>query len=264
MNKKQSKKIIATELDGTLLDINKKCSEETQIYLQKLKQEENVIATGRILNSAIRVTEGATFANYIIADAGGMIYDMTNKKEIQKVNISRKNIKKICSFYDDNFKYINLCDTKFCHRYTNDYYEDSEHVIEDKKQFLDECENIIHISVTLKDDTHIENLIEKMEKEIDDLDFKIMQDSFAKDRWIEISQKDVSKYKAIETIANIENIKNEDIIAFGDGLNDIEMIQKCGIGVAMGNSLEEVKNVADYTTLSHNENGIVYFLDKVF
>ena len=62
----------------------------------------------------------------------------------------------------------------------------------------------------------------------------------------------------------IEGIENKDIIAFGDSLNDIDMIKNCGIGVAMGNSLERIKEIANYTTISHNENGVVEFLEKIY
>ena len=74
-------KMIVTDLDGTLLDTNKKCSSRTKEYLQKLKNEGKiiVIATGRVLKSAIEVTDGAVFADYIISNSGGMIYDLKNK-----------------------------------------------------------------------------------------------------------------------------------------------------------------------------------------
>ena len=48
-------------------------------------------------------------------------------------------------------------------------------------------------------------------------------------------------WKKISSTINTENIENKDIIAFGDGLNDIDMIEKCGVGVAMKNALPEVK-----------------------
>ena len=62
----------------------------------------------------------------------------------------------------------------------------------------------------------------------------------------------------------IENgIKNENIIAFGDGLNDIDMIEKCGIGVAMKNALIDVKEKANFITDKTNlEDGIIDFLQK--
>ena len=45
-------------------------------------------------------------------------------------------------------------------------------------------------------------------------------------------------------------------------MNDIEMIEKSGIGVAMGNALSDIKQIADFTTLSNNEEGIKYFLQQ--
>ena len=51
-------------------------------------------------------------------------------------------------------------------------------------------------------------------------------------------------------------------IAFGDGRNDIDMIKNVGIGVAMGNALDIVKDVSKYITISHNEDGVIYFLKK--
>ncbi len=57
-------------------------------------------------------------------------------------------------------------------------------------------------------------------------------------------------------------IDNKDIIAFGDGLNDQEMLEKCGIGVAMGNALQQVKTNAKYIALSNDEDGVITFLKE--
>ena len=90
-----------------------------------------------------------------------------------------------------------------------------------------------------------------------------MQDSFKDVKWLEVSQKGVEKYNGISKIAQIENIENKNIIAFGDGLNDIDMLKKCGVGVAMKNALPEVKDVSKYIAKKTNiENGIVEFLKE--
>ena len=95
-----------------------------------------------------------------------------------------------------------------------------------------------------------------------ELELLVMQDSFGTEKCLEIFSKGVSKYNAIKEIMNIENISNENVIAFGDGLNDVDMIRLSGIGVAMGNALGDVKKVSDYITISHNEDGVVYFLKE--
>ena len=74
----KDKKMIVVDLDGTLLNINKECSNKTKKYLKRLKDLGYiiVIATGRVLRSAVVVTGGAEFANYIVASSGSVIYDM--------------------------------------------------------------------------------------------------------------------------------------------------------------------------------------------
>jgi len=100
-------------------------------------------------------------------------------------------------------------------------------------------------------------------KKYPELDIKIMQDSFDDVQWLELFNKGVEKYSGINKVAQMENIKNENIIAFGDGLNDIDMIEKCGIGVAMKNALIDVKEKANFITDKTNlEDGIIDFLQK--
>ena len=65
-----------------------------------------------------------------------------------------------------------------------------------------------------------------------------------------------SKASGIESILRHFGIKKEECIAFGDGGNDIEMLEYCGIGVAMGNALDGVKAVADHITDTVDNDGI--------
>ena len=69
-----------------------------------------------------------------------------------------------------------------------------------------------------------------------------------------------SKASGIESILRHFGIKKEECIAFGDGGNDIEMLEYCGIGVAMGNADDSVKAHADYVTTSVDEEGIEHAL----
>ena len=61
----------------------------------------------------------------------------------------------------------------------------------------------------------------------------VMKDSFSDYRWLEILEKEVDKWNAVNNLANMLEIKNEDIICFGDASNDLEMIKNAGVGVAM-------------------------------
>ena len=257
-----NKKMIVVDLDGTLLNINGGVSRNTKRYLKRLKDMGYiiVIATGRVLGDAVKITDGAMFANYIINNSGGLIYDMDLKKIIMKKEISKDDTRRICSFYNEEIDYITICDLFNYNRYKFDGKMDLffDREIKDMDKFIDNCYDIMHMIIKFKNN----NLVDKYYKLFDNSEVRVlvMQDSFSDRKWIEVFRYGTSKYDAIKIICNREGISNDDVISFGDGRNDIDMIKNSGIGVAMGNALSDVKEVSDYVTISHNDDGVVYFL----
>jgi hypothetical protein len=81
-------------------------------------------------------------------------------------------------------------------------------------------------------------------------------------REIIISHREANKAAATGRIASRMNIRPESIVAFGDDIGDIGMLGFCGIGVAMGNSMEELKKKADYVTEDNDNDGIAVWLEK--
>ena len=69
--------------------------------------------------------------------------------------------------------------------------------------------------------------------------------------------KDVDKSKSIERLADMLGISMSQVIAVGDSYNDLSMIKSAGLGVAMGNAVELVKDNADYITADNDHDGIV-------
>ena len=255
------KKLIALDLDGTLLNSDGIVSNATKTHLQKLKEQGHIVtvATGRILNSALVGTDGAEFTNYIVSDAGAAVYknDETKKewKEVYAHTLSKEIVKNIASYYDnDKFTAINICDRNNIHHYDQTI---------DIKEFLENITEIIHLSISFINNKFVEEYLKIFTEKFPMLKVEIMQDSFGEVKWLEIAKKGVEKYKGITEIAKLEGIANENIIAFGDGLNDVEMLKKCGVGVAMKNALPKVKEQADYiTSRTNNENGVVEFLKE--
>ena len=72
-----------------------------------------------------------------------------------------------------------------------------------------------------------------------------------------------SKLDAILHLTQKLDISLKDVLVFGDDINDIEMIQNCGVGVAMANALDLVKDVADRITASNDEDGVAVILEEV-
>lgn len=80
--------------------------------------------------------------------------------------------------------------------------------------------------------------------------------------WYKFTKKDVTKENAIERIADACGFGVEYIIAFGDDFADIGMLELCGLGVAMGNAIDEVKSRADLVIGSNDEDGIAVFIEE--
>ena len=80
--------------------------------------------------------------------------------------------------------------------------------------------------------------------------------------YTEITNKNVNKWTAIEYLLEIENIKPEEVMAIGDNVNDKEMIENSGLGVVMGNSSENMKNLANIIVADNNSDGIAEAVEK--
>ncbi|MDG6832999.1 Cof-type HAD-IIB family hydrolase [Glaesserella parasuis] len=95
----------------------------------------------------------------------------------------------------------------------------------------------------------------------------ILEDDLKEVRWhkysVDLLNKNNSKARGIEDVLNHFGFGIENAMAFGDGLNDLEMIATVGFGVAMGNAEDELKAVADYVTLPIEQDGILVALEKL-
>ena len=77
----------------------------------------------------------------------------------------------------------------------------------------------------------------------------------------EITMKGINKSYGMRKDLELHGLSREDTIAFGDGPNDLDMIEYAGIGVAMGNARQELKDIADYVTKDISDNGIKYAME---
>ena len=80
--------------------------------------------------------------------------------------------------------------------------------------------------------------------------------------FIEVYKKNNDKYQSLVRVANEYNIKKDEIMGFGDSLNDYPLVKNAEIGIAMANSVEEVKKVASFVTLDNDHYGVTIALEK--
>lgn len=258
--------MIVLDLDGTLLNSERKVSEKSKNYLKKLKEMGYIItiATGRIYEPTKYALDGFDCVNYIITDAGASCYNIHDGHTIFNYPIKLETAKKFKKIFNDNCVYIDICDKHTIYKYS-DINEDNYYIdtTKDWHYIFNNCKEISHISVSMKTNEQVIQLSNKLKENIPELDINIMQDSFSNRKWIEVITKGCTKYKAIVELANYLNIKNKEIIAFGDGLNDIDMLINCGIGVALNNALPVVKENANFVTIyDHNHDGVIEFLKE--
>jgi Cof subfamily protein (haloacid dehalogenase superfamily) len=86
--------------------------------------------------------------------------------------------------------------------------------------------------------------------------------SISRDGLAMIMHREAMKSKAINALAKYWEIPTSSIVAFGDDLNDLDLLQHCGVGIAIGNALDEAKNVADYTCDTNDHDGLAIWLDE--
>ena len=86
----------------------------------------------------------------------------------------------------------------------------------------------------------------------------------SKDEYLEITNPAATKAKAIQFMERHLGISAEQVIAFGDNFNDLDMLQYAGLSVAMGNAPDAIKQAAKEVTATNNEDGIAFVLNRVF
>jgi len=116
----------------------------------------------------------------------------------------------------------------------------------------------IKILAIIKDDIQVEG----MEQVLKNTYGSSLNITRSKPYFLEIMNCKANKAIALQVIAQHYNIDRSEVLAIGDSYNDLEMIQWAGIGVAMGNARKQVKEVADFVTLTNEEEGVAEALYK--
>ncbi len=259
-------KIIALDIDGTLLSSEYKILESTIAAIEYVKRKgiEVVLCSGRSLIEMKSLINNFPYVNYVVCGNGSSVYEVASEKCLFANTIDYNIIleaKKIISDIDHMFEYYN--EGKI-------YAEQQSHArlvefgLEKFIKFLDETRVIVdNISDNISSDkkniekaninfatkSDQQNAFEKL-KYLDAL----MTSSFHNN--IEITSKEVHKLSGLQFLSKHLNIPLSDMMAIGDSGNDLEMVAGVGYGIAMGNANENIKSVAKHITTSNDEDGI--------
>lgn len=256
-------KMIVSDFDGTLVDFEDHISPSTVAIIDKLRNYgyQFVVSTGRCLKSISYYNGDYKFIDYIASCNGAYIYDAIREKCIYKKNILISNVKKIINQYKDSH-IIYVIDHNMWHLLSEkSAYEEEFDVVkeEDYLTFLNQNKTNIY-----KMEIYFETIEEakKEVKEIQNMKLKVNTNLQTNhDRYmIEVTHQDVNKLEGIKKILRQEKLKLENVISFGDGYNDIELIKNSGIGIVPENAVDEIKEVADFITFDYNHRGVEHYL----
>ncbi|MBJ8053448.1 HAD family hydrolase [Bacillus cereus] len=238
------KKIIISDLDGTLLRSDKTISEKSINILRECKNngDELIFATARPPRAINQYIPNVLKNEIIICYNGALVLKGNNILEI--IEIAKKyNLHQICLEINDKL-YSNFDVT--------DYFGDVP------------CEVIDIRGLNFKNASKVivctnGSINKEFTKELPDECKAVITDNGT---LCQIMHADVSKWNSIQHVLQYLNRDVSEVIAFGDDYNDMEMIEKCGIGVAMSNAVEELKSVAKFIAKSNDEDGVATFLES--
>ena len=257
-------KVIAMDFDGTLLTSDKIITNKTKECLLKYKNKSYKIigVTARNLLSVKDIIDVSLF-DYIILNNGSDIYYVSEDKTINVGNISHNVAKKIYLLCKDKSCQIDFC-TPYKYLIKKDEKGDERSFIKYIDDFSDVNESISRMNVVFKESKDLEEYKILIEKSFDNLNVVRMIDTDLLNSliWLTINPKNVNKLSSLIKICNDLKCTIDEVIFFGDGENDLVLIENAGIGVAMENAVDIVKEKAPYITLSNDNDGIRVFLEN--
>lgn len=278
-------KLIAIDLDGTLLNSYGEISEENKkaIHYALSKGIEVILASGRDPQTMKKISLDLGIENYLIAGNGASVYDIRQEKNIYEKYIKREKALKIIKMCKQNSIFFNLYTdkgiiTESLNHNVKVFNSENSHkaiqkqtnieVVKDIYQYTKEMNlNILKIIICDESKIVFNHIIQKLKRivGIEVLDVEHMSKKMIKIGtedipieyfYTEVSSKNVNKWNALEYLMKMLSVSKQEVICIGDNINDKKMVQNAGVGITMKNSALAVQKIGDYVTDDNNSNGV--------
>lgn len=258
-------KLIALDIDGTLLNSEKKVTQEVFDAIQNAKEKgvKVVLSTGRPLpgvQTLLKELKLNDEENYVVTFNGGLVQEITSQDVISNIEMSHKDFDYI---YNELAKkhdikiHINTPDSLVVPYAEVPKYSVHESTLNNIPVIcMDEKEinsDLTFCKVMLVDEPEvIENIITKIPQEFHDKYTIVRSAPF----FLEFLNKKVNKGSGLQALCDKLGIDPSEVIAVGDEENDRHMIEFAGLGVAMGNARDSIKEIANHVTETNNNHGV--------
>ena len=267
MNSRANIKLVAIDLDGTLLDNDRKISPRAKEAISEVRDKgvEVTLSTGRMFYSALPYAEELglnlpliTYQGALVkvSGTGQVLYERhVDAGLAQQVVEMAKEEGLTLNFYVDDYvlvdKFNSQSDT-YARRFNARFREAGD---------LRQYSHVSPLKLLVIDEEE-ENL-----KEFEDKCHRTFGNSLHITRsmpeYLEFLHPEANKALGVEAVAKHIGISSQQVMAIGDSYNDLEMLEYAGFAVVMGNARDVIKEKADYITRANDDNGVAEALEKL-
>ena len=258
-------KLIAIDIDDTLLNDDIIVTEATKLALERAIQSGVTVtlATGRMYSSARKIADQIQLNVPIITYQGALVKTLLNEQVLYERCVPVDAARQLLQYAKEHNLHLQL------------YVDDILYGTEDNER-IQAYSQLVNIPYEIESD--FAKLIDKPnhkmliidDPEVLDHHAVILQELLgdqlhitkSKAHYLEFMHKEGTKGHALQALAQHIGATMDETIAIGDAWNDREMILAAGLGVAMGNAVPMLKEIADYVTLSNNDDGVCHVIEK--
>lgn len=256
--------LIAIDVDGTLLTDNYTITPRTKRAIWQAKEMGMIVtlATGRSPSSCYPIVEELGLNDPLITHNGAVIVDPLTKKASRMIGFAVQDMQEVIHYCRKNQLHFDL-------NGAFDLYIESLTPSAEKMYKKFYMKPIVVDDIFNLDEQIVKFTIFAESEQLDQIyadlvrlggQWRIIRSG---ENFIDIIHPNATKGAALRYILNQYNLDAEEVIAFGNYFNDLEMLQLVGLGVAMENSPEELKQMADRVTKTNNEDGVALILEEI-
>lgn len=261
-------KLIAIDMDGTLLREDKTVSEYTKKIIEQARKigVKIVLASGRPLEGLeayLDMLGLVSEEDYVICYNGAIVQNVATKEIVGRTVLTGTDLKKLYEVSKELEVSIHAFSKEGCITPIMTKYSQLEGDINDIPVKVMDYSQVTNeeeiIKIMLVDEPEVlQKAVDRLPEELYS-EYTVVRSA---PYFLEFLDKKVNKGEGVRALAEHLNIKKEEIMCFGDAGNDWHMIEFAGMGVAMGNAFPEVKEIANYITKSNEEDGVAYAIEK--
>lgn len=239
-----SYRLLALDMDGTVLNNKQQISDNNRKWIHKAIDEGIIVcfATGRGIQNVISYVEELELDSPIVTVNGSEVWkkphELHNRHLIPSPQIVE--LRQLAIQYD-----------VWYWGYAVEGLYRKEGWLEDHEDF-----NWLKFGVYTEDSSKLQTITETVRS------WDVFEITNSHPNNIELNPKGISKASGLREVCQIYGIDMGEVVAAGDSLNDLAMIQHAGFGVAMGNAQETIKQAADFITLTNEEDGIAHLIES--